>query len=464
MYQCKSEPRIILPAQNRFVVQHLLKEMTKTRTDGLILIFLGAIVMLVTLGAALGLNTRGATLDFLPDYYSARTLIHHADPYDEIRVLQTYRAEGGERDLSDPLDRAVATRYVYPPSAFAVTVPFSLMPWGVAHVLWAVLSAFSLILAAWFAWDLGGQDAPVLCAAIVAYLLANSEILVVLSNPSELAIGLCIIAVWCFLRDRYVPGGLLCLALSLAIKPQVSGLIWLYFLLAGGVFRKRALQALVLCVALSAPFVLWVFAASPHWIHELHANLVAFSAHGGLNDPGPASKEAHQFVDLQVIVSRFYDNSAVYNLVSYVIFTPLFIFWAVITFRTPVSLEKTALGLAAIVPLSLLPIHHHVYDAKLILLVIPALALLLRRRDRAAPTALALTAVAVFLTGDISGWLVTKLALSFHAPSGSLAEWFANALAVFPAPLILLALSAFYLKIYYRSSLRQVSPALERVG
>jgi hypothetical protein len=112
----------------------------------------------------------------------------------------------------------------------------------------------------------------------------------------------------------------------------------------------------------------------------------------------------------------------------------------------------------------LLPIHHHVYDAKLILLVLPALALLLRRHDRGASAALALTATAVFLTGDISGWLVTKLALSFRAPSGSLAEWFANALAVFPAPLILLALSAFYLRIYYHFSHSQASPAVVKVG
>jgi len=35
------------------------------------------------------------------------------------------------------------------------------------------------------------------------------------------------------------------------------GLVWLYFLLAGGVYRKRALQALLTAVALSLPGVLW---------------------------------------------------------------------------------------------------------------------------------------------------------------------------------------------------------------
>jgi hypothetical protein len=429
--------------------------MTRVRTDGLILISLGAVVILVTLALALRLNTRGAALDFLPDYYSARTLINGGDPYNEIAVLRTYRTEGGARDLSDPLDRAVATRYVYPPSAFAVMVPSALLPWGFAHGLWAILSVSSLILAGCLAWDLAGSNGSVLCAALVAYLLANSEILVVLSNPSELAIGLCVIAVWCFLRERYVAAGILCLALSLAVKPQDSGLIWLYFFLAGGTFRKRALQTLLVCAAVSAPFVFWVYMASPHWVHELQSNLLAFSMRGGLNDPGPASKEAHQFVDLQVIISRFCDRPAVYNLVSYLIFAPLFVIWARITIRTRASAEKAAFALAAIAPLSLLPIHHHVYDAKLILLVIPVLALLLDQRDRTSRTALALTAIAVFLTGDISGWLITKAALSIQSAPGGVTEWLTNALAVFPAPLILLATSAFYLRVYYRSTLPQ---------
>jgi len=35
------------------------------------------------------------------------------------------------------------------------------------------------------------------------------------------------------------------LRVSVAIKPHDAGLVWLYFLLAGGVYRKRALQTLL---------------------------------------------------------------------------------------------------------------------------------------------------------------------------------------------------------------------------
>ncbi len=49
---------------------------------------------------------------------------------------------------------------------------------------------------------------------------------------------------------RCVWVGILCLAVSLAIKPHDGGLVWLYFILAGGAFRKRALQSLVVTLAL----------------------------------------------------------------------------------------------------------------------------------------------------------------------------------------------------------------------
>jgi hypothetical protein len=424
----------------------------RARKDGLILVFLGASVVLFILGYLLQGKSRGAALDFIPDYYAARSLLDHRDPYNESEVLQTYRAEGGERSLADPVDRAVATRYVYPPSAFTVMVPFALLPWNAARILWTIFSGCAFIIAAFLAWDLSADHAPIVSGALIAYLLANSEILVVLSNPSELVIALCVIAVWCFLRNRLIPVGILCLALSLAVKPQDPGLVWVYFLLAGGTFRKRALQTLLVTVLLSVPFILWVSWASPHWMHELHANLLAFSQRGGLNDPGPSSELSVQFADLQVVLSRFYDQPAFYNLMSYLIFAPLFVVWAAITLRTRFSMDKTVLALAAITPLSMLPIHHHLYDTKLMLLAIPGLALLWVRRDRRSWVALALTAATLFFTGDVSNWMVSRLAATLHSAPGSRAAWISDAIVVFPPALFLLATGVFYLWAYWEAA------------
>src|ERR1017187_6157574 len=102
-------------------------------------------------------------------------------------------------------------------------------------------------------------------------------------NAAGIVVSLCAVAVWCFLRERFVPAGVLCLAASLAIKPHDAGLVWLYFLLAGGVHRKRALQALLITAVLSVSALLWVSHVAPNWMQDWSANMASISATGGIN-------------------------------------------------------------------------------------------------------------------------------------------------------------------------------------
>ena len=85
-------------------------------------------------------------------------------------------------------------------------------------------------------------------------------------------------SVWCFVRERFIPVGVICLAFSLMLKPHDAAFVWLYFLLAGGVYRKRAVQTLVAVVALSAPLLIWITIVAPQWLPELRFNLAALSA------------------------------------------------------------------------------------------------------------------------------------------------------------------------------------------
>ncbi len=55
--------------------------MNNARRDGMILVFLGATVVLLIFGFLLVGNSRGAAIDFIPDYYAARCLLDHHDPY-----------------------------------------------------------------------------------------------------------------------------------------------------------------------------------------------------------------------------------------------------------------------------------------------------------------------------------------------------------------------------------------------
>jgi hypothetical protein len=419
--------------------------MTKARLDGLYMLLLGSVV-LILLGTVLGRISPNPMNDFKVDYYSARCLIQHCDPYNEGELLRIYRAGGEKYPSDDAAELVTVTRDVYPPTAFSFTVPFAILPWGPASILWMMLTVGSLIFASLLVWNLGANYAPILSGILIAFLLANSELLIVLCNPSGIVISLCVVAVWCFLWEAFVLPGILCLAISLAIKPQESGLVWLYFLLAGGVYRRRAVQTLLATVALSLPGVLWAWHVSPHWVQELHSNILAFSVHGGFNDPGPASAGPHgaaKMINLQTAISVFWDDPRIYNPASYLICATLLLVWAFVTLRSRSSPTRAWLAIAAIAALTMLPVYHRQYDAKLLLLTVPACGMLGR-------LALLVNTVGFVLTGDLSWMAILGLISKLFPPATGLSEHILAGAQVFSAPLVLLIMGVFYLWVHVR--------------
>jgi hypothetical protein len=430
-------------------------KMKKARLDGLILLLLGGAVVLVLLGFLLVSPTPAAMQDFRVVYYPARCLLQHGDPYRESDVLDTYRAEGGEHPSETAADRQIVIRHIYPPTVFSFSVPFAMLPWGIARVLWMMLTAGSLLFASFLAWNLGADYAPILSGALIGFLLANSEVLIVLGNPSGIVISLCVIAVWCFFRERFVLAGVLGMAIGLLVKPQDAGLVWLCFLLAGGVYRKRALQTLFAAVVLGLPGILLVLRASPHWMQELHANILAFSVHGGITDPGPAStgsNGAGMMINLQTVFSVFRDDPRIYNPATWLLCALPLIVWAFVTLRSRTTPARTWLALAAIAPLSLLPVYHHLYDAKLLLLTVPACAMLWAEGGKLGRFALLANIVAFAFTGDVSWTLLLRLIDGLCPITAGMPGWTSRAMQVFPVPLILLAMSIFYLWVYLSRS------------
>jgi hypothetical protein len=400
-------------------------------------------------------------LDFRAVYYPARCLMQHCDPYNESEVLRVYQTEGVYASLDTAKERMMASRYGYLPSAFSFTVFFALLPWWYAQALWTALTIGGIILASFLIWTIGANHAPVISGCLIGFLLANSEVLAIQGMCAGIVISLCVVAVWCFLRERFVPAGILCFALSLAIKPQDTGLVWLYFLLAGGVYRKRAWQVLVAAVLLSLPALLWVWHLSPHWIQELHSNILALSAHGGLNDPGPATSGARGLaavISLQAVLSAFWDDPRIYNPASYLICAPFLLAWVIVALRFRPTAARVWLGLAAIAAFSVLPIYHRQYDAKLLLLAVPACAILWAEGGLTGRLALLVTAAGFLVTGDLSSAILMGLINHLHLNTAGLAGRILMAVQVFPAPLTLLVMGIFYLWVYLRRSSAKAPP------
>ena len=414
--------------------------------------------------------------DFKPVYGGARCLIDGCDPYDLVQVESAYARQGGNLADLVPFQPFYAG---YPPSALSLVIPLALLPFDLARMLWLGTGILLFSCAALCMADLCGGRHALWVQGFLAAFVATSTLLIMLAQPSMISISLTVIATWCFLRRRYVVPGILAFAMSLTLKPQVGGLVWLFFLLSAGTvagdremkamgargwsFRRLAVTTLVATVVLMIPGILLAFhnPASAHWPQELHANLVGIAARGGLCNPGPMNVEAQSITSLQTIFSLIRDVPRFYDLAAHAVFALLFLVWVTLLRRPgtvpPVEEDgraavaaKDLLALAAAAALTFLPVYHRQYDTRLMLLMFPAVAVLASSHRWMGRAAVVLTAVATLTLShqfDQAGpWLV-KHGVTLPGP-----VWL---IFYRPLPLTLLLLTCFFIYGMFRLTFKE---------
>ena len=408
----------------------------------------------------------GIGLDFKMVYNSARCLLDHHDPYKQAAIQKTYienEQKLGVDCCSDLAALPVETRYwVYPPTIFAVSLPIAIFPMKVAFVLWTTLAAAGFLIAAAMMWNVGSEYAPRVTGAFLCLLLANSGTLVSTGNAASPAISLSIIGAWCLIRERAVIFGVICMAMSLALKPHDSALIWLALFLFGGTVRKRALQSAALMACSTVPVLLWVWQIAPHWASELHLNVSELLAKGGMDDPGPAGvlkRGTMTLTNLQSVLSLIRNDPRFYNTASYVICFLTVGILVFVTLRFRASKESRWLAMAFVAALTLLPFYHRHYDSKILLVTIPACAFLWKRKDSMGRLALLVTTVGLLMASDLP-WAFYISATSNLQLSGTWAQLYFYSRAL-PVPCAMLLVAVFFL-VAYINDLRRGS-ALEDV-
>jgi glycosyl transferase family 87 len=434
--------------------------MTSSHRKALLCLLLSGAIF-ITWGWYIGATSYSGMGAFKAIYYGTRCLMQHDDPYNPAVLQQVYGAEGGKFP-SDPGEagffRHAMLVCVNLPTSLFLVVPLALLPWRIASLLWMALNAAGVLLAAWLVWIVAEAYALKPATILVCLLLCNAELVIALGNVAGIVISLCIIAVWCFVQGRFVHAGILCLAISLALKPHDAGFVWAYFLLAGGVQRKRALQTLGVVTVLAVPALLWVYHVSPRWQEELHANLLALSTHRSVNDPGPDSLTFHSadtVISLQASFSLIRDDPRFYNLASYLTCGLLFLAGAIRVLKSRFTRQNAWIALAAIAALSMLPVYHRAYDAKLLLLTVPACASLWAAGGRARWMAGLMTTFAMLCTADVPATMLLGIMNSFKGELTSVWGRLLTAFVFHPAPVILLATSTFYLWAYYRCTAQE---------
>lgn len=428
--------------------------MTRARFDGLLLFWFGSVLFVVM--GVVGVRTSPISMvDLRGYYYGAQCLLQHSDPYKQSELLRVYQAQGGDSP-SDPAGlRQSVTTYVNVPSAFLLTVPIALLPWGPACLFWEVLTGVSFLLAAYLMWSVAAEYAPAVSGAMMCFFLFNSALLLVFGNAAGIALSLCVIGAWCFIKERFTSAGILCLALSLAVKPHIAGPVWLFFLLAGGPCRKRALQTLAVTAILSLPTFLWVSYVGPHWIPEMQANLQTMTlTHGILNDPGPAAVDARSpgsnVVDMRSAISLFRDDPRIYTPASYLLCAPLLILWAIAALRKRYSQESAWLALTAISAVCILPIYHRMHDTRILLLVFPAFAILWTKGGAIKWLALAFSGAGAVFIGILPTRILASYSIHLRQSTHGLPGTLLAVVFTRPIPLILLAMGIFFLWVYVR--------------
>jgi hypothetical protein len=430
----------------------------KARSDGFLLLCLGALIFVAT-GFVMITAQGGIGLDFkLAVYNSARCLFEHRDPYNPADLLQMYRETGGKLppDCCGDLETLLSeTRYVYPPTSFAVTLPLAILPLRAAFILWTFLAAGGYITAAAMVWDIGKTHAPHLTGALLCLLLANSGTLICTGNASSLAISLTIVGACCLLRERAVVFGIVCMGMGLALKPQDSYLIWLALFLMGGTVRKRAMQTIAVFAGATVPVLLWVWHIAPHWLSELHSHVLYMIAPGGMGDPGPANvlkRGTMAYTNLQSVLSLIRDDPRFYNLASYAIGILMLGIFFVVTLKFRNAKDNCWLAMAFAAAVTLLPSYHRNYDAKLLLLTIPACALLWRRKGPMSKLALFVTVLGLLMPSDLP-WAIYLALTASLKPTGiwQLLYFYSRAL---PIPCAIAIVALFYL-VAYTVSLRR---------
>ncbi len=435
---------------------------TGKRMAGLLLMLAGSVIF-VLWGTALSHAKPLGGLDFRALYEGAGCLLHHCDPYNADEVRDYYISTGDAR-LYPPWALYTLALLNYLPTIYPFIAPFALLPWAAAQQVWTVLTAVGFLLAAYAMWKLTDGDAPILAGCLIGLLLANSEITLSGGNAAGFVVSLCVLAVWCILKERFALGGVLCLAASLAMKPHDAGLVWLYFVLVGGSYRKRAWQTLAVNVVLGVAALVWISEVAPHWFPELRSTMAIYSTHGGANDPGITGSPNSSFrnfsmavypgmvCDLQTIVAVFCDNPKFYNPFTYAFCAPIFIVWVVATLRSRFTQERAYLALAAIVPFTILVTYHRTTDTRLLLLTVPACVLLWSKGGRLGKLALVVNGLGILVAGDISLIVLGIIAGRPNWASAGLFKKIALIGLTRPVPIVLLAMGFFYLCVYVRSA------------
>jgi Glycosyltransferase family 87 len=343
-----------------------------------------------------GLGVSSAVLnDLLSPYAQSAAWVQGLDPYSTQSLFTTWPIGGPVRpNESEFRDGSVLVEHgvptAYPLSCFALTAPFTLLPWLVIKLLWVFSTVILFFLSIYVLIELLELHGWRRDAFIgTALLLAPFHTGVAVCNLAVTATEIGILSLWKSFTIRKFWTALP-VSLSLALKPQIGFCFLMYFLL-----RRRwrvSLLASGLLIAFQGSAMLRLHVAHVQWIQSYVSDGQALLIDGNLGDFTPRNPTRFGLINLQVGLYPLLQNRWLTN-------TSVFLLCAIFGVSMLIvclgrRVEDELLLLSGISVLSLLPIYHRFYDATL--LIIPAAWLISHIGKKLNSTALGLFAVSAF--------------------------------------------------------------------
>ncbi len=300
---------------------------------------------------------RGDFTDFSGMYVASRQWIAGADPYRYSQFKSTWLAAGGLAFEGNRGSEA-NLRPAYPPSSLPLLAPFAMFRWERARNLFllSALAMFPCML--WSALRLEGihwSSARGLLVCAFALALAPWQAAIAAQSISAQVIELALIGA----SLRWAGGGLTT-GLALCLKPQLA--VW--FLLFE-MMKKRWPRVLLACGVFGFMSLVAISRMPGGWLDSYRENLRYFFAVGGVNDFTLANPVRFELLNPQVMVYYLTRNYGLANVVIWVLTGCLVFLW------TRRRWQSDSAQLATIVLIGLLPVYQRIYNAGVIVAVLP---------------------------------------------------------------------------------------------
>ncbi len=335
--------------------------------------------------------------DFIPLQTGASCMLHGCDPYNEAQLLKEYARNGGDNPDFRQAIWPTGVPPVYPPGSFLVVLPLALVRYPLAKLLWFVLNAALFLVAARMMLKQCREKDRWLAVFLVAFFVGHMTYLVKMAQPAGFAISAATIAYLLFLERRRLALATVMLCLSVAIKPQMAGLLALYLLWRQGT-RRHVAVALggALAIQLAGAAILHQNAASANWLPELRQSIAESLLPGHTNDP---AAETSDQISLQSAAAVFTPGATASGLVADGISLVLAGFWvaAVVRFRRD-DQDGFLFMTGGLLVFSLLLVYHRLSDSTLLLMAIPSIQIAVERMRKAG---LALAGLTIFASTPI---------------------------------------------------------------